>query len=43
MAIISLIVIIIWWNPQKLFNYYVEETKKEISEIEKNKKIKNVD
>jgi len=43
MAIISLIVIIIWWNPQKLFNYYVKETKKEIAEIEKNKKVKNVD
>ena len=43
MAIISLIIIIICWNPQKLFNYYVKETKKEIAEIEKNKKVKNVD
>jgi hypothetical protein len=43
MATIGLIIIILWWNPQKLFNYYCDETKKEIAEIEKNKKVKNVD
>jgi hypothetical protein len=43
MATIGLIIIILWWNPQKLLNYYFDDTKKTIAEIEKNKNLENVD
>ncbi len=41
MATITLIIVIIWWNPQKLINYYIEETKQELADREKNK-VENV-
>lgn len=37
MATITLIIVIIWWNPQKLINYYIEETKQELADRKKNK------
>lgn len=40
MATITLIIVIIWWNPQKLINYYIEETKQELADREN--KVKNV-
>jgi hypothetical protein len=43
MATITIIIILLFWNPQRLLNYYFDDTKKTIAEIEKNKNLKNVD
>ena len=42
MAIITFIIIVFWWNPQKLITYYFDDCSKTIQEIKQQKKTENV-
>lgn len=42
MAVITLIVVLVWWNPQKLLTYYYDDCQKKIEQI-KNEEAENVD
>ena len=43
MDTLALIIIILWWNPQKLITYFLDGDSEKTHQIEQQKKGKNVD
>lgn len=43
MDTLALIIIILWWNPQKLITYFLDVNSEKTHQIQQEKKGKNVD
>lgn len=43
MDTLALIIIILWWNPQKLITYFLKGDPQNTHQIEQKKKAENVD
>lgn len=45
MAVITFVIVLIWWNPQKLITYYYDDCERKIEQIksQKNDQVEDVD